>query len=119
MIAADSDYFACKIVNTHIENSAKFNMPTVMATGLLVDVQTGFPIMLTELTILTALRTGATSAIATKYLANKRSKIVGIIGNGAQALPQLHAISLVRNFRKVLAYDIDDKASESFRITCK
>lgn len=115
MAAADEDHFACKVVNTHPENSTKFSMPTVMATGLLLDIQTGYPIMLTESAILTALRTGATSAVATKYLANKKSKIVGIIGNGAEALAQLHAISLVKNIEKVYAYDIDENASKSFR----
>jgi ornithine cyclodeaminase/alanine dehydrogenase-like protein (mu-crystallin family) len=115
MTAADDDYFACKIVNTHLENSTKFSMPSVLATGLLLDVQTGYPIMVTESAILTALRTGITSAIATKYLANKKSGIVGIIGNGAQALAQLHAISLIRNIEKVHAYDIDENASKSFR----
>jgi ornithine cyclodeaminase/alanine dehydrogenase-like protein (mu-crystallin family) len=86
-----------------------------MATGFLVDIQTGYPIMLTESTILTALRTGATSAVATKYLANKRSKILGIIGNGVQAMPYLHAISLIRDIEKVYAYDTDEKASKSFK----
>jgi ornithine cyclodeaminase/alanine dehydrogenase-like protein (mu-crystallin family) len=71
--------------------------------------------MLTQSTILTALRTGTVSAIATKYLARKNSQTIGIIGNGAQALPQLHAISLIRDIKRVYAYDIDEKASKSFK----
>jgi alanine dehydrogenase len=119
MVAADDESFACKLVNTHFQNSTNFDMPTVMATGVLLDVQTGYPIMLTESTILTALRTGATSAIATKYLANKKSKTVGIVGNGAQALPQLHALSLIMEIERVYAYDIDHDASKSFKISAE
>jgi alanine dehydrogenase len=119
MIAADDEFFACKLVSTHVENNIKFGMPTVMATGVLSDVQTGYPIMLTESTILTALRTGATSAIATKYLANKKSKTVGIIGNGAQALPQLHALSLIMEIERVYAHDTDRDASKLFKISAE
>jgi ornithine cyclodeaminase/alanine dehydrogenase-like protein (mu-crystallin family) len=117
--ADDGDYFACKVVNTHLENVTRFNLPTVMAAGLLVDVQTGYTSMLTEATILAALRSGVTSAIATKYLANKKVSIVGIIGNGAQALPQLLAISIVKNIDKEHAYDIDKDASTSFRMSAE
>ena len=119
MIAADDEFFACKLVNTHFQNSTKFDMPTVMATGVLSDVQTGYPIMITESTILTALRTAATSAIATKYLASKKSRTLGIIGNGAQALPQLHALSLIMEIEKVYANDIDHEASKSFKISAE
>jgi alanine dehydrogenase len=119
MIAADDDFFACKLVSTHVENNTKFGMPTVMATGVLSDVQTGYPIMITESTILTALRTGATSAIATKYLANKKSKVVGIIGNGAQALPQLHALSLIMEIERVYAHDTDHEASKLFKFSAE
>ncbi|PWU78894.1 MAG: hypothetical protein DLM72_20230 [Candidatus Nitrosopolaris wilkensis] len=117
MPASDRDYFSCKIVNTHLENPSRFNIPTIIASGLLVDGRTGFPIMITESTILTAIRTGIASAIATKYLAKKGSSIIGIIGNGAQALPQLHSISLVRNIRGVYAYDTDFDSSKSFMRT--
>ena len=84
MPASDRDYFSCKIVNTHLENPCKFGIPTIIASGLLVDGETGYPIMITESTILTALRTGIASALATKYLANKTSNSIGIIGNGVE-----------------------------------
>ena len=117
MPAKDENYFACKIVNTHLQNPLIYRLPTIIACGVLVDGKTGFPLMLTESTILTALRTGTASAIATKHLARKDSDIIGIIGNGAQAIPQLHAISLVRDIKKVYAYDIDIEASNSFKKT--
>jgi ornithine cyclodeaminase/alanine dehydrogenase-like protein (mu-crystallin family) len=117
MPASDKDYFSCKIVNTHLENPSKFRIPTIIASGLLVDGLTGFPLMITESTILTAMRTGIASAIATKYLAKRGSKTIGIIGNGAQALPQIHSISLVRDITRVYAYDTDFDASKSFKRT--
>jgi ornithine cyclodeaminase/alanine dehydrogenase-like protein (mu-crystallin family) len=66
---------------------------------------------------LTALRTGTASAIATKYLSRKDSNSVGVIGNGAQSIPQLHALSLVRDIKTVYAYDTDKAATESFKKT--
>jgi len=117
MPAKDENYFGCKIVNTHLQNPFTYNLPTIIACGVLVDGETGFPLLLTESTILTALRTGTASAIATKYLARKDSHTVGVIGNGAQSIPQLHAVSLVRDIRKVYAYDTDRDASISFKKT--
>lgn len=116
MSASDRDYFSCKIVNTHRENPSKFGIPTIIASGILVDGETGYPLMITGSTILTALRTGVASAIATKYLSREDdSNTLGIIGNGAQSLPQLHAISLIHNIKKVYVYDLDFNASVSFK----
>jgi ornithine cyclodeaminase/alanine dehydrogenase-like protein (mu-crystallin family) len=115
MSAADSDFFACKVVNIHCNNPLKYNIPSIMASGALVDGKSGYPLMLIGSTVLTALRTATASAIATKYLARNNSQVVGIIGNGVESLPHLHAISLIRNIKKVFVYDIDVKASESLK----
>ena len=119
MSAADEQYFSCKIVSTNPTNPNLWNMPTVMATGILVDVKTGYPVLLLESTILSALRTAATSAIATKYLANKGGKNLGIIGNGAQAMPHLHAISLIADIKQVRVFDIENRAAKSFKTTAE
>ncbi|HSA75697.1 MAG TPA: hypothetical protein VLE21_05860 [Candidatus Nitrosocosmicus sp.] len=119
MSASDNKYFSCKIVNTHKDNPAFYWLPTIIANGILVDGETGYPLMVTGSTILTALRTGVASAIATKYLSNRNDKTIGIIGNGAQSLPQLHAISIVRNIETVYVYDTDQHASESFKKSAK
>jgi len=115
MPASNEDYFATKIVNTHLENIKTYNIPTIMGLGILVDGKTGFPLLITESTILTAIRTAAVSAIATKYLAKDESKVFGIIGTGAQSLFQLHAISLVRDFEKIYAFDIDVNTTKDFK----
>lgn len=116
MPAADAAHFAVKVVNTHPANPAQ-GLPTVLAVGMLVDGATGVPLMITEGTLLTALRTAAASALATNYLARKNAASLGIIGTGAQALPHLHALSLVRDIGQVYAYDIDARAASDFRNT--
>ncbi len=115
MSASDEDYFSCKIVNTHKGNPINYGLPTIIANGILIDGQTGYPLMITGSTILTALRTGVASAIATKHLAKKGYNKLGIIGNGSQSIPQLHAISLVRDIESVFIYDTDILASSSFK----
>ena len=74
MSASDQEYFSCKIVNTHKDNPTQYRLPTIIANGILVDGKTGYPLMITGSSILTALRTGVASAIATKHLATKESK---------------------------------------------
>ena len=88
----DADVAAVKIVNVHPQN-AKYGLRTVMATLLLVDPKTGEPMAFMDATHITAMRTGAAGAIASKYLAKKSPKVVGLIGAGSQARTQ--ALGLV------------------------
>jgi ornithine cyclodeaminase len=84
MPVADRSRFAFKYVNGHPKNTAE-GLPTVMAFGLLADVGTGAPQLLAELTLLTAIRTAAMSALAARHLARPGSRTMALIGNGAQA----------------------------------
>lgn len=70
MPTSDGETYGFKYVNGHPSNMKK-GLQTVTAFGLLADVATGYPLMLSEMTILTALRTAATSAMAAKWLAPK------------------------------------------------
>lgn len=79
MSASDREYFSCKIVNTHKDNSTQYDLPTIIANGILVDGKTGHPLMITGSSILTALRTAVASAIAAKHLANKEAKVYKMI----------------------------------------
>ncbi|MEM2937352.1 MAG: alanine dehydrogenase [Candidatus Bathyarchaeia archaeon] len=83
------DISAVKIVNSHPENKTRYNLPTVMAVVVLVDPKNGFPLAIMSGKTLTDMRTGAAGGIAAKYLARKDSKIVGMVGAGAQARTQL------------------------------
>jgi len=86
------DISAVKIVNVHPDNRTKYNLPTIMAVIVLIDPKSGAPTAIMSGTTITDMRTGAAGGIAAKYLANKRSKIVGLVGAGAQARTQLMAL---------------------------
>lgn len=107
-----------KVVGYHPENPDTTGLPTIISTISAYDTSSGHLIGLTDGVLLTALRTGAISAVASKYMALPESKILGLIGCGAQAVTQLHAISRVFDLDKVMLYDIDEKAISSFAQRC-
>jgi len=111
MPASDHTQYAFKYVNGHPKNTHN-NMLTVMAFGVLADVATGYPRLLSELTITTALRTAATSALAAQSLARRGATSMAIIGNGAQSEFQILAFKALLGIREVRAYDIDPAATQ-------
>ena len=110
--------FSYKYVNGHPSNT-KLNKLTVVGSGLLADVDTGEPIMIAEMTLLTALRTGVTSALASKYLAKKDSTNFGIIGCGSQSEFQVLAHHDIFNFKNIYYFDVDSKAMIKFASNLK
>jgi ornithine cyclodeaminase len=110
MPTSDGETYGFKYVNGHPDNM-KRGLQTVTAFGLLADVATGYPLLLSEMTILTALRTAATSAMAAKWLAPKGSTTMALIGNGAQAEFQALAFRTICGIREVRLYDIDPAAT--------
>jgi alanine dehydrogenase len=100
-----------KIVNVHPQNPKK-GLLSVMAIIILNDPKTGMPLALMDGTWITALRTGAASAVATKYLARKDAKTLGVVGAGFQAITQIAAISKVKKLKEILVYDIREEAVE-------
>ena len=110
MPTSDGETYGFKYVNGHPANM-KRGLQTVTAFGLLADVATGYPLLLSEMTILTALRTAATSAMAAKWLAPKDSRVMALIGNGAQAEFQALAFRAVCGVEEVRLYDIDPAAT--------
>ncbi|PWW03478.1 ornithine cyclodeaminase [Hoeflea marina] len=111
MPTSDGSFYGFKYVNGHPKNM-KEGLQTVTAFGLLADVSTGYPVLLSEMTILTALRTAATSAMAAKHLAPKNATTLAIIGNGAQSEFQALAFKAVNGITEVRLYDIDRSATE-------
>ena len=109
MPTSDGETYGFKYVNGHPSNM-KQGLQTVTAFGLLADVATGYPLMLSEMTILTALRTAATSAMAAKWLAPKTSTMA-LIGNGAQAEFQALAFKALCGISEIRLYDIDPAAT--------
>ncbi|MCX8570435.1 MULTISPECIES: ornithine cyclodeaminase [Hyphomicrobiales] len=110
MPTSDGQMYGFKYVNGHPKNTRE-GLQTVTAFGVLADVGSGYPMLLTEMTILTALRTAATSAVAAKYLAPKGSDTMAIIGNGAQSEFQALAFKKLLGIDKLRLYDIDIEAS--------
>jgi len=106
-------FFGTKIVSVFPRNIEK-KLSTIQAAYLLNDPTTGELLALMDGILLTAMRTGATSALATKYLSRKNSDTLGIIGAGAQAPFQAEAISKVRPIHRMLVYDKDRKIAEHF-----
>ena len=110
MPAADATTFGFKLVNGHPANPAR-GFQTVTAVGMLVDVHNGYPSFLAEMTILTALRTAATSALAARYLAPRGGRVHGMIGCGAQAEFQALALRGELGLDRLRVYDVDPAAS--------
>lgn len=111
MPASDGTHYGFKYVNGHPSNT-KQGLQTVTAFGLLADVQTGYPILLSEMTILTALRTAAMSALAAKVLAPKNAKTMAMIGNGAQSEFQCTAFKALLGIENVRLFDTDGAATK-------
>ena len=106
---------AVKVVNVHPDNRKKYNLPTVMATIVLVDPKNGAPIAIMGGKWITDIRTGAVGGIAAKYLARKDSRIVGLIGAGAQARTQLIGLlSLYGHLEEVRVCDRIKEIREDF-----
>lgn len=113
MPIANETLYTYKYVNGH-PNNPRHNKLNVVAIGMLADVATGYPLLLTEMTLLTALRTAATSALASQYLARKDSKILAIIGCGAQSEFQVLAHQALGNFTEIRYFDLDPAAMQRF-----
>ncbi|MDI1292088.1 MAG: ornithine cyclodeaminase [Methylobacter sp.] len=113
MPCADRQYYAFKYVNGHPGNPHKGKL-NVVAIGLLSDVGSGYPLMISEMTLLTAFRTAATGVLAAKYLARKDSKSLAIIGTGAQAEFQVLAFAGFFQLEEVRFFDTDSQAMVKF-----
>ena len=111
MPASDGRLYAFKYVNGHPKNTA-VGLLTVTAFGVLADVQTGYPLLLSELTLTTALRTAATSALAARRMARPDSRVMALIGNGAQSEFQAIAFHRMLGIRHVRLYDTDAGATD-------
>ena len=110
MPTSDGALYGFKYVNGHPLNS-RTGRQTVAAFGMLADVASGYPLLLSEMTILTALRTAATSAMAARHLAPNGARTMALIGNGAQAEFQALAFKALLGVDRLRLYDIDPAAT--------
>ena len=110
MPVSDGRRYAFKYVNGHPGNALR-GLPTVLAFGVLADVETGYPLLLADLTLATALRTAATSALAARAMARPGSRSMALIGNGAQSEFQALAFHAMLGIAEIRAYDVDRHAT--------
>ena len=109
MPISDGTTYSFKYVNGHPKNTHG-GLPTVMAFGVLADVATGLPTLLSELTLTTALRTAATSGVAARALARSSSRVMALIGCGAQAEFQAMAFKHLAGIEEIRLFDVDARA---------
>ena len=110
MPVSDAKHYAFKYVNGHPSNTVR-GLYTVMAFGVLAEVDTGYPLLLSELTIATALRTCATSLMAARALARPSARRMALIGNGAQSEFQALAFHTQFGINEIAVYDVDPTAT--------
>ncbi|MCK0168822.1 ornithine cyclodeaminase [Jannaschia sp. S6380] len=110
MPTSDGEFYGFKYVNGHPANMAR-GFQTVNAFGVLARVDNGYPVMFSEMTILTALRTAAMSIVAARHLAPKDARVMAVIGNGAQCEFQSLGFHHCLGIEEVRLWDIDPKAT--------
>ncbi|WP_375597658.1 ornithine cyclodeaminase [Devosia sp. Naph2] len=113
MPTSDGSLYSFKYVNGHPGNPKQGKL-TVTAFGVLSDVATGYPLLISEMTLLTALRTAATSAYAAKLLARSESRVMALIGAGAQSEFQTLAFQELLGIREIVVFDPDPAAVEKY-----
>ena len=111
MPICDDREYSFKYVNGHPGNPAK-GLSTVVAFGVLADVASGYPAVISELTLTTAIRTAATSVMAARLLARADSKVMALIGNGAQSEFQANAFHHLMGIEEVRLFDVDPAATD-------
>jgi ornithine cyclodeaminase len=111
MPVSDARQYAFKYVNGHPGNTAR-GLHTVMAFGVLAEVETGYPMLLSELTLTTALRTAAMSALAAQAVARPGSRRMALVGNGAQSEFQALAFHTLLGIDELRIYDVDPQAMD-------
>jgi len=114
MPITDRELYSFKYVNGHPHNPAR-GLQTVTAFGVLADVDNGYPILFAEMTLLTALRTAAVSALAARELARPGARVHALIGAGSQAEFQALAMRTVLGIDQLRVMDLDAAAVEKVR----
>ena len=111
-LTGDRSVFAAKINANYPDNPRRFGLPTIQGAVVLADAVNGVPLAIVESGSITALRTGAATAVAAKYLARTDARVVTLVGCGVQGEVQLAALAAVRPFERVWLMDTDTTRAE-------
>ena len=112
-LLGERSWFAAKTNANFPENPQRFGLPTIRGTVVLADAETGEPLAVMDSASVTALRTGAATAVAAKFLARRDSRSATIVGCGAQGETQLAAIAAVLPLQHVRVLDTDLARAEN------
>jgi ornithine cyclodeaminase/alanine dehydrogenase-like protein (mu-crystallin family) len=105
-----------KIVTVYKDNLAKYELPSILGTIILLDEKTGAPLALMEGGFLTAMRTGGVAGLASKLLARKDAKVHALFGTGGMAKAHVWAVDCAQNIEKLIIHSIDPPEKlEAFR----
>jgi ornithine cyclodeaminase len=115
MPTSDGRLYSFKYVNGHPKNTAA-GLLTVTAFGVLADVASGYPMLLSEMTFVTALRTAAMSALAARRMTCAGSRVMALIGNGAQSEFQAIAFHHMLGIRELRLFDTDPEATAKLKL---
>jgi alanine dehydrogenase len=107
-------YFGLKVNAGFFQNRARFGMPNIQGTIILCDGENGYPLAFVDSTEITINRTGATTAVAAKFLARQDSRVATICGCGVQGRIQLQALKHIRPIEEVYAFDSDESTARTF-----
>ena len=103
-----------KAVTVYKGNPEQFGLPTTIGTILVQDKQTGVVVAVMDGGLLTGIRTGAASGVATRHLARKDSKVAGVLGTGVMARGQILALIEAADLDKISVYSRSDKSAQHF-----
>jgi ornithine cyclodeaminase/alanine dehydrogenase len=114
LLKLDRSFFAAKINANFPQNVNRFGLPLIQGAVFLADAQNGYPLAIMDSMEITIRRTGASTAVAAKYLARPDSKSILICGCGNQGRVSIQALSKIFTVQHVFAYDIDGTEAERF-----
>lgn len=112
--ALDGGIVGVKWISVFPENPARNKLPSVIGTLFLNDVGTGSLLAVIEANTVTALRTGAAAAVASKHLARPGSRELGIVGAGFQAGYQIRCLSKIFRFDRIRVWSPFSNEGERF-----
>jgi ornithine cyclodeaminase/alanine dehydrogenase-like protein (mu-crystallin family) len=101
-------------VVTVVPDNRERDLPTIQALVAVFDAENGSPLAVMDGELLTAVRTGAASGVATDALARKNASVAAVVGAGVQGMRQLEAVCCVRTIREALVFDPDREQAESY-----
>ena len=115
-LIGERSYFAAKTNANFPDNPRRFGLPTIQGTVVLADASTGEPLAVMDSASVTALRTGAATAVAAKFLARREARTATIVGCGVQGEIQLAAIAAILPLQRAWVLDTDHARAEALAV---